>query len=157
MRTLPGLSASLPLNSENRSATHSNSSHRALRNVRSTSALGCSVATWSRRRTTGSAIPVPVPAPDTKIRCRFAGIEKGAREFDFGRSPLESGTYKFKKGWGAIERPLAWVRLESTGSFVSMGGVDANGALKKFSEDWTRLPLGLTGWLGPRIRRFISN
>ena len=84
-------------------------------------------------------------------------IEKGAREFDFGRSPQGSGTYKFKKGWGATERPLNWARLESTGSFLAMGGVDENSALKKFSEYWTRLPLGLTGWLGPRIRRFISH
>lgn len=84
-------------------------------------------------------------------------IEKGAREFDFGRSPLDSGTYKFKKGWGATERPLAWARLENTGAFVPMGGVDENGALKKISHYWTRLPLGLTGWLGPRIRRYLSN
>jgi len=84
-------------------------------------------------------------------------IEKGAREFDFGRSPVDGGTYKFKKGWGATERPLAWARLDSTGSFIPMGGADSKGALKKLSEYWTRLPLGLTGWLGPRIRRHLSN
>ena len=84
-------------------------------------------------------------------------VEKGAREFDFGRSPLGAGTYKFKKGWGAIERPLAWARLDSTGSFVPIGAADTSGALKKLSEVWTRLPLGLTASLGPHIRRYLSN
>ncbi len=84
-------------------------------------------------------------------------IEKRASEFDFGRSPQGSGTYKFKRGWGAVERPLAWARLDGAGAFVPMDGVATSGALRKISEYWTRLPVGLTAWLGPRIRRYLSN
>ena len=33
-------------------------------------------------------------------------VARGAVEFDFGRSPVGGGTYRFKRGWGAEERPL---------------------------------------------------
>ena len=84
-------------------------------------------------------------------------IERGAREFDFGRSPLGSGTYKFKKGWGAEERPMAWCRLDTSGAFLPTVGIDENSTLKKLSEYWTRLPLALTATLGPRLRKHISH
>ncbi len=42
-------------------------------------------------------------------------IARGARDFDFGRSPKSSGTHRFKLGWGARERGLAWTRLGADG------------------------------------------
>ena len=36
------------------------------------------------------------------------GCENGYRRFDFGRSSPDSGTYRFKKQWGAKEEPLHW-------------------------------------------------
>src|SRR5690606_24095918 len=35
-------------------------------------------------------------------------IERGSRAFDFGRSSQDSGTYRFKKQWGALPRPTVW-------------------------------------------------
>ncbi len=88
------------------------------------------------------------------LRWAIAG---GAREFDFGRSPIEGGTYRFKKGWGAEERPLAWVRLEASGALSSVGRVAAGSALVRLSELWTRLPVPLASFLGPRLRRHLAN
>ena len=84
-------------------------------------------------------------------------IARGAREFDFGRSPHNSGTYKFKKGWGATERPLAWALLDNHGAFIPSAGVDENATLKRFSDWWAHLPVGITTKLGPRVRRYLSN
>ena len=34
--------------------------------------------------------------------------DNGFNYFDFGRSSLDEGTYKFKKQWGASPVPLPW-------------------------------------------------
>ena len=34
--------------------------------------------------------------------------ERVYRQFDFGRSFIDSGTHRFKKGWGSQEVPLYW-------------------------------------------------
>jgi FemAB-related protein (PEP-CTERM system-associated) len=80
-----------------------------------------------------------------------------AREFDFGRSPIEAGTYRFKKGWGARERPLAWLRLDRDGSPLPIESVSEEPVLRRLSELWQRLPVEVTRWLGPRIRRHLAN
>ncbi|HEY8154158.1 MAG TPA: GNAT family N-acetyltransferase [Myxococcota bacterium] len=84
-------------------------------------------------------------------------IARGARSFDFGRSPPGSGTHGFKLGWGAVERPLAWLRLAPDGRSLELPGPDAGAWLKRLSQVWARLPLALTAQLGPRIRRRLSN
>jgi FemAB-related protein (PEP-CTERM system-associated) len=84
-------------------------------------------------------------------------IARGARAFDFGRSPRGSGTHAFKLGWGAAERPLAWLRLAPDGGALAFGGPDASAVLERLSRVWARLPLALTTRLGPRIRRRLSN
>ena len=35
----------------------------------------------------------------------------GFARFDFGRSTRQSGTYRFKRQWGAQEEPLFWYRI----------------------------------------------
>jgi FemAB-related protein (PEP-CTERM system-associated) len=84
-------------------------------------------------------------------------IRRGARELDFGRSPIDSGTHRFKLGWGAQERPLAWVRMAPSGSVEALAGLEKSALLERLSQVWTRLPLGLTRALGPRLRRHLSN
>lgn len=83
-------------------------------------------------------------------------IARGCREFDFGRSPVGEGTYRFKKGWGAEDRPLAWLRLAADGSPVPLAPPGASPALAALSRWWTRLPLRLANALGPRLRRYLS-
>ncbi len=84
-------------------------------------------------------------------------IERGAREFDFGRSPIGGGTYRFKRGWGAKERPLAWKRLSPTGDRLAPKSAADSALLRRLSAIWSRLPVSLTTRLGPRLRRRISS
>ena len=84
-------------------------------------------------------------------------IEAGASEFDFGRSPRDGGTYRFKKGWGAVEEPLDWRRFDSDGSRLSRGAGAPSPVLERLSRLWTRLPVPMASWLGARIRRYFSN
>jgi FemAB-related protein (PEP-CTERM system-associated) len=82
--------------------------------------------------------------------------EEGRRWLDFGRSTRGSGTYHFKRQWGAREEPLHWQCL-TRGS--------GNGALIDSSEGryglaarvWSRLPVALTRLVGPAIRGHLSN
>lgn len=70
-------------------------------------------------------------------------IESGCRIFDFGRSTRDSGTYQFKREWGAQPRQLYWYVLP-----------DAQGpgeSASRASELWKKLPLPAANWLGPRI------
>jgi serine/alanine adding enzyme len=84
-------------------------------------------------------------------------VAEGAREFDFGRSPVDSGTHRFKKGWGAEERALAWVRLAPDGARLPPSAPGDSALLQQLSALWTRLPVPLTRWLGPPIRKRISS
>jgi hypothetical protein len=84
-------------------------------------------------------------------------VERGAAEFDFGRSPLGSGTHRFKLGWGAEERPLAWTRVDPTGATLAIAAPSESPALRRLARLWTRLPLPVTARIGPRIRRRLSN
>jgi serine/alanine adding enzyme len=84
-------------------------------------------------------------------------IENGASEFDFGRSPREGGTYRFKKGWGAIEEPLNWRRFTAKGSLLPNSSHPPSAALERLSQLWTRLPVSIASWMGPRIRGYFSN
>ncbi|MFB3817708.1 MAG: GNAT family N-acetyltransferase [Candidatus Methylomirabilales bacterium] len=78
----------------------------------------------------------------------------GLRRFDFGRSTRDSGTYRFKRQWGAGEVPLYWYALPLGGRAAPAPGGDERLALA--GRLWRRLPLGLTRRLGPRLRRLLS-
>ena len=84
-------------------------------------------------------------------------VAHGAREFDFGRSRREAGTYRFKRGWGAEDRPLAWVRLDPAGDRIELSSADDHPVLKKLSSLWSRLPVPVSTFLGPRVRRYLAN
>jgi FemAB-related protein (PEP-CTERM system-associated) len=81
-------------------------------------------------------------------------IEKGCKVFDFGRCTPGSGTYKFKKQWSSNEHPLCWAYLLPVGKQLP----ELNPENNKFSlaiKIWTKLPLGVTKILGPRIIKHI--
>jgi CelD/BcsL family acetyltransferase involved in cellulose biosynthesis len=81
---------------------------------------------------------------------------QGFTLFDFGRSSLGSGTYDFKRQWGAQPMPLFWYLLSADAG----GGHTIDGASLKyrlFREGWQRLPVGLSALLGPRIRKYLTN
>jgi FemAB-related protein (PEP-CTERM system-associated) len=77
-------------------------------------------------------------------------VGAGCREFDFGRSSREGGTWRFKKQWGAEERPLFWHYWVAPGQ--GMPGLRTDNP--KFAlaiRAWQRLPLAIANRLGPLI------
>ena len=80
--------------------------------------------------------------------------DHGYHTFDFGRSTVGSGTYYFKKQWGATVNPLHW-------QYVLLDGEDipqlnpSNPRFKFFIEVWKRLPLSIANRLGPRIVKHL--
>jgi serine/alanine adding enzyme len=82
--------------------------------------------------------------------------EKGYRKFDFGRSSPGSGTYKFKKQWEAVEERLHWESVSRTGQKTNLIHSDDPG-FRLGSLLWKRMPLTLTKWIGPVLRKQMSN
>jgi lipid II:glycine glycyltransferase (peptidoglycan interpeptide bridge formation enzyme) len=83
------------------------------------------------------------------------GCKDGFARFDFGRSTRGSGTYRFKRQWGAAETQLYWYIIPLAGRrYTKISGNDDTGVLMQ--RLWSRLPLGVTRMLGPRIRRYLT-
>ncbi len=80
-------------------------------------------------------------------------IERGSREFDFGRSSIDSGTYKFKAQWGAQPRPTVWQYHTRRGDMSAMR--PENPSNQRKIAVWKRLPVWLTRLIGPPIVRGI--
>ena len=80
----------------------------------------------------------------------------GVRTFDFGRSTRGSGTYHFKRQWGAADEPLYWYTIPLTGAPHAAVASPANSAAGPLlATAWQHLPLQVTRFLGPRIRRYL--
>ncbi|WP_417544092.1 FemAB family XrtA/PEP-CTERM system-associated protein [Marinobacter sp.] len=86
----------------------------------------------------------------------------GCTRFDFGRSTLDEGTYRFKKQWGAQPYELIWSEYrngEQNPPRVDAGGTGISTAsrLRPLIENiWRQLPLPFANWLGPKLRRYIT-
>lgn len=81
-------------------------------------------------------------------------ISRRCSAFDFGRSTVDSGTYRFKRQWGAEPVPLYWYRWERRGSRqgASAGeGHEKGKAMQVATAIWQRLPLGIANKVGPLI------
>jgi FemAB-related protein (PEP-CTERM system-associated) len=85
---------------------------------------------------------------------RSACLE-GFQRFDFGRSSRNSGTYRFKRQWGAVEEPLFWYTIPITASSrPRLSSANPKAAL--LAQLWRYLPLQVTRWLGPHIRKSLT-
>lgn len=79
-------------------------------------------------------------------------IARGCKSFDFGRSTVDSGTYKFKLQWGARPVPLYWYRWERHGgAHATSPGEERGKALRLATAIWQRLPLPIANTLGPLV------
>ncbi|MDF1819130.1 MAG: FemAB family PEP-CTERM system-associated protein [Immundisolibacteraceae bacterium] len=79
-------------------------------------------------------------------------IERECTSFDFGRSTLDSGTYRFKKQWGATPVKLHWQYwLAKEKNLPSL--TPSNPKYHLAIEIWRKLPLPVANFLGPRIVR----
>ena len=81
-------------------------------------------------------------------------VESGAEAFDFGRSTVDSGTYRFKTQWGAKPVQLHWHYWLPDGSEVPRLNA-ANPKYALASACWRRLPLWCANWLGPYLARSL--
>jgi len=88
---------------------------------------------------------------------------QGYHFFDFGRSTPGEGTYRFKKQWGARSKPLHWARFNASDRIdekASLKPVQASGSHGKVRDTAAqliqRMPLGMSQWMGSRLRRYIS-
>lgn len=79
-------------------------------------------------------------------------IEAGCRIFDFGRSSIDSGTYRFKKQWGAQPRQLYWHYWLAEGQPLPRLTPD-NPKYRLAIRGWQRLPVPIANLLGPHIVR----
>jgi FemAB-related protein (PEP-CTERM system-associated) len=78
----------------------------------------------------------------------------GCARFDFGRSTRDSGTYHFKRQWGAEEEPLWWYRIPIAARTRSEAPAGSSRA-ELLARLWQRLPLSVTRQIGPPIRRYL--
>ena len=82
------------------------------------------------------------------------GCEQGYKYFDFGRSTLDEGTYKFKKQWGSQPVQCYWHYWLAKGDDLP----EVNPHNPKYQlaiRIWQKLPVSVTKLLGPPIVKFI--
>lgn len=77
-------------------------------------------------------------------------INNGYKRFDFGRSTIDSGTYKFKKQWGAMPVQLYWNYWLPDGGNMPKLNPD-NPKYKLAITMWKKLPLFVANIIGPTI------
>lgn len=80
------------------------------------------------------------------------GIQRGCREFDFGRSSRDSGTYESKREWGAQPVQLFWHHHPEEES-----AADGDGRLEWATRLWRRLPVPLATIAGAMVRGGLPN
>lgn len=120
---------------------------------------GCVVSTFGR------VMEVPWAASDKRLN-RMApnmllysamleqACTEGMKQFNFGRSSYESGTYRFKEQWGAKPRPLYWYYWMANGE--SLPEVNPQNAKYRAPISlWRCLPISIANILGPLIVKYI--
>jgi FemAB-related protein (PEP-CTERM system-associated) len=80
-------------------------------------------------------------------------VHHGQATFDFGRSSLDSSTFRFKKQWGAEPCPATWQYYVRQGSITAVR--PENPRYGRMIRLWQRLPVALTRLIGPPIVRGI--
>lgn len=79
-------------------------------------------------------------------------VARGCTSFDFGRSSADSGTFQFKKQWGAQPVQLYWHRWERSRSGSEAGApMAASRKMQLAISVWQKLPLSLTNTIGPWV------
>jgi len=87
-----------------------------------------------------------------ELMCQAA--KAGVRIFDFGRSREGTGSYDFKRHWGFEPVPLPYQYVLLNGHALPDVS-PSNPKLRRATDLWKRLPLGVTSRLGPLITRYL--
>jgi FemAB-related protein (PEP-CTERM system-associated) len=81
--------------------------------------------------------------------------QRGCQIYDFGRSKLDTGPYKYKKHWGFEPEPLPYAyHLVRRTTLPNLS--PANPKYHRAIEAWKRLPLPVTQLLGPWLARYLG-
>jgi serine/alanine adding enzyme len=80
-------------------------------------------------------------------------ILDGYLRFDFGRSSVDSGTYKFKAQWGAVPDQLHWYYHILKGDVPEIS--PQNKKMAALVTLWKYIPLPLTNIMGKYITRSL--
>jgi FemAB-related protein (PEP-CTERM system-associated) len=83
-----------------------------------------------------------------KLMCH--AVEKGARNFDFGRSMRDSGAFAFKKNWGFEPRSLQY-QYDVLDGHRSPVMDPSRPIFKTLTAVWRRLPLSIANTIGPMV------
>lgn len=81
--------------------------------------------------------------------------KQGVETFDFGRSKINSGSYRFKKHWGFEPTPLYYSILPIKTTAMP----DLNPTNKKYQlmiQTWKKLPLQISQIIGPFIAKSLG-
>lgn len=86
------------------------------------------------------------------------GVDRGWRYLDLGRSRRDSGTWRFKRQWGAVDvaTPYHYHLPPGSRRVDPPDQHPARAGFKPFIAVWRRLPLPLCVRLGPLIRPHIT-
>ena len=80
--------------------------------------------------------------------------DEGRAWFHFGRSTVDSGTYRFKKQWGAEPDPLSWYSFLPDGTpMADLQRPEESFGLAR--QIWQKLPTPISTLLGPQIIRKV--
>jgi FemAB-related protein (PEP-CTERM system-associated) len=81
--------------------------------------------------------------------------DNGFAEFDFGRSTVGEGTYRFKQQWGTRPQQLYWYRPGLNGQEAAHGDSGSK-SRETAAHIWQHLPICIADRVGPRVRKYIS-
>jgi FemAB-related protein (PEP-CTERM system-associated) len=81
--------------------------------------------------------------------------DRGCRLFDFGRSKVDTGSYRFKKHWGFEPQPLCYeYRLVKAREMPDIN--PNNPKYRLFINLWKKLPVGISRMIGPWLARGLA-
>ena len=81
--------------------------------------------------------------------------DEGIKIYDFGRSKIDTGAYRFKKHWGFIPEPLHYeVKLIRAKEIPEINPL--NPKYQRFIKIWRRLPLGVANFVGPFLAKDLG-
>ncbi|WP_256360687.1 GNAT family N-acetyltransferase [Methylomonas koyamae] len=82
-------------------------------------------------------------------------VEKGCKVFDYGRSKIGTGSYRFKKHWGFEPEPLFYeIDLVAAKQIPEINPL--NPKYQLFIAAWKKLPLPVSQWLGPWLAKDLG-
>ncbi len=82
-------------------------------------------------------------------------VGKGVKIFDYGRSKVGTGSYRFKKHWGFQPEPLYYeFFLNKSGSLPDINPL--NPKYRLFIAAWKKLPLSISQIVGPLLAKDLG-